>query len=119
MTVETKVHIFQDVCHQHTSHQEEAPAESELINIIISSGIQTFRITTYRCEKFLSVATSVCEEADWDQKKTRFLLDGSRIQNDKTFSENDIENHAQIDVMFEMVGGKGPTEAEILKMLEI
>ena len=118
MTVETKVRLFQDVCHKHTFQQEEAPADSELINIIISSGKQTFRITTHRSELFLSVATSVCEEADWDQNKTRFLLNGSRIQNGKTFSENDIENHALIEVMFEMVGGKGPSEAEILKMLE-
>ena len=113
-----QIFLFQDDCQQHTSQQEDSSHDNELIDILISSGKETFKITTYRHDKFLSVATSICEEADWDQKKTRFLLNGSRIQNNKTFSENDIENHAQIDVMFEMVGGKGPSEAEIREMLE-
>ena len=101
---------------------EEEPLEDELIDIIIDSGKEKFNITTFKHGKFLDVATSVCEMAGWDLSKTRFLFNGDRLENDKTFSENEVDNHALIDVMFEMVGGKGPTEDEmrmrILKMLE-
>ena len=90
----------------------------ELVDIVISSEEAQFKITTSKHEKFLSVAQSICELKGWKLTKTRFILDGERLQNDLTFEENEVQNHSVISVMFEMVGGKGPTDLEILKMLE-
>ena len=64
------------------------------------------------------MAATVCELSGWSLSQTRFLIDGDRLQNDMTFIENDVENHALVDIVFEMVGGKGPTDGEIRKMLE-
>ena len=88
-----------------------------IIDIVISSETGQFKITTRKHEKFLSVAKSVCELTGWKLIKTRFILNGERLQNDLTFKENEVQNHSVIDVMFEMVGGKGPTELEIRKFL--
>ena len=93
-------------------------SEDEIIGIVIMFGNKKFNITTFRHELFLNVATCVCEVAGWHQSKTRFLVNGDRLQNNKTFLENGLDNNALIDVMFEMVGGKGPTEDDILRMLE-
>ena len=93
-------------------------SKDELVDIVISSEEGQFNITTRKNEKFLSVAKSVCELTGWKLIKTRFILNGERLQNDLTFKENEVQNHSVIDVMFEMVGGKGPTELEIRKMLE-
>ena len=90
----------------------------ELVDIVISYEEAQFKITTSKHEKFLSVAQSICELKGWKLTKTRFILDGERLQNDLTFEENEVQNHSVISVMFEMVGGKGPTDLEILKMLE-
>ena len=122
--------MFQALYCQKTYKQKESNFNSEastclgneLIDIIINSGKEKFNITTSKQEKFLSVASSVCEIAGWNMSNTRFLLNGDRLQNDKTFLENDVDNLALIDVMFEQVGGKGPSheeeEEKIRKMLE-
>ena len=50
--------------------------------------------------------------------KTRFILDGDRLQNDLTLLENEVHDKAVLDAFLEVSGGKGPTDMEILKMLE-
>ena len=77
-----------------------------------------FKITARKANMFWNLAASICEVAGWSLSRTRFLHDGDRLQNDMTIDENNIEEHAHIDVVFEMVGGKGPTEGQIRKMLE-
>jgi hypothetical protein len=89
-----------------------------IIDIVISSETGQFKITTRKHEKFVSVASCVCELTGWKLIMTRFILNGERLQNDLTFEENEVQNHSVIDVMFEMAGGKGPTDLEIQKMLE-
>ena len=92
--------------------------QDKLIDIVIHSTKEQINLTTSRHGKFCNVARTICEVAGWDQMKTRFLLDGCRLQNDMTLSENEVHDHAVIEVMFEMVGGKGPTSPQIRKMLE-
>ena len=77
-----------------------------------------FKITARKANMFWNLAASICEVEGWSLSRTRFLHDGDRLQNDMTIDENNIEEHAHIDVVFEMVGGKGPTEGQIRKMLE-
>ena len=90
----------------------------DLIDVKISSSAIQINITVHKNEKFLSVAAIACDEAGWSLSNTRFLCNGERLQNNLTFFENDIEDQAVIEAVFEMVGGKGPSEDDILKMLD-
>ena len=53
-----------------------------------------------------------------NQRITRFLLDGDRVQENLTLGENEIPDNAVIEVFSEMLGGKGPGSPAIRQMLD-
>ena len=98
--------------------EESSSNTPEVINIVISFSVGKLKTTTFGNVKFGEFAKKICELAGWQMKKTRFLLDGDRLQDDLTLSENEVQNHAVIDTFQEMFAGKGPNEDDILRMLE-
>ena len=92
--------------------------QDEEINVAFDSSKGRVKLVRSKLSKFQDVSSQICEVLNWDQSETRFLLDGVRVQNDLTLYENNICNNAIIEVFKELKGGKGPSEDEILQMLE-
>ena len=89
-----------------------------VIEVVIDSSEGQVTISTSVKSQFLEVANLFCEMIGWDKSETRFTLDGDRLQDDLTMLQNDIGNGTEINAFKEMLGGKGPDNDEILRMLE-
>ena len=68
--------------------------------------------------RFNDIAQDICEIWGLNQKITRFLQDGDRVQENLTLEENGIQDNAIIEVFSEMLGGKGPSSPAIRQMLD-
>ena len=99
---------------------EEHPNEDEIINLQINFSTWQFRIIACNDVKFQNIVEQVCELAGWDPCNMRFILDGERLQNGLTLSENALYCNAIVDVFEELRGGKGgnPSDEAIRNMLD-
>ena len=88
------------------------------ITIRIHSPKGTTSFNTSKNDKFSTVTDFICKSEGWNKNSIRCFLDGIRLQDDLTCLENSIENQDEIDLFEEMLGGKGSSEEEILKMLD-
>ena len=104
--------------HFHGVH--EKCSEEEVFAVIIESSLGTLEISASKEKSFGKVADEFCQIAGWHKSKTRFILDGERLRNDLTLTENEVSNMSVIDAFEEMIGGKGPDDdaQKILQMLE-
>ena len=100
------------------SEDKNPSLEQELIDVVIISSYGQLSLSVKQNSKFDIVAKQFCEHTGWMLNKTRFILDGDRLRNDLTLLENEVHNHAVLDAFQEVFGGKGPTDKEILQMLE-
>ena len=77
-------------------------------------------ISTLKNTEFKLIKKKLCEILGERQNKTRFLLDGDRLQDDLTCQENGIYDKDEIDIFYEMVGGSAENKQEerIRKMIE-
>jgi hypothetical protein len=100
------------------SEDKNPSFEQELIDVVIISSCGQLSLSVKQNSNFDIVAKQFCEHTGWMLNKTRFILDGDRLQNDLTLLENEVHNHAVLDAFQEVFGGKGPTDKEILQMLE-
>jgi hypothetical protein len=90
----------------------------EIVEVVLTSSNGQLKISASQNSKFERVARLFCERTGWMLSETRFILDGDRLQNDLTLLENEIQNHDVIEAFQQVFGGKGPTDSEILQMLE-
>ena len=99
--------------------EDENPFQhQEIVEVVLTSSNGQLKISASQNSKFDRVARLFCERTGWMLSETRFILDGDRLQNDLTLLENEIQNHDVIEAFQQVFGGKGPTDSEILQMLE-
>ena len=90
----------------------------DLIEVLITSSKGQISFYVSQNSKFDKVARLYCEQTGWTLHKTRFFLDGDRVQNDLTLLENKVNDQDVLDAFQEVFGGKGPTDGKIRQMLE-
>ena len=76
------------------------------------------KLATSKNTKFQDVSRLICDIWNLEPSKTRFLLDGERIQSELTLNENQISDNSTVEVFEELIGGKGPSADQIRQMLD-
>ena len=106
--------------HFQVHYQKYPRTTSDLqeVTIVFQSSKGGVKLAISQDAKFQDVSRMICDILNLELSKTRFLLDGERIQSELTLNENQIADNSTVEVFEELIGGKGPSEDQIRDMLD-
>ena len=96
--------------------KEISQPRSNYLSLTFYSPTNKITLTANKNMEFYILAKQIYNLESLDE--LRFLLDGTRIQIHLTLAEKYIQDNDVIEIVQEMSGGKGPSDENILKMLE-